>query len=293
MTLRLEVRNITYIFKDGGLLAKDFSLIFPDDPIVGVVGRNGVGKTILGQIVVGLRKTSKGEVLLGDEVISTKRPSLRSKKVNFLFQHSRQAFSFNTVIQEVIFSLQLEQSSLSDHEMKTRALEWLEKYGLSEKAAQNPFSLSGGERRKLSLILLEIRGPRLVIYDEPTVGLDRLGLKLLSDSIRQGISKGGRALVITNNIEYLLGIARSFVLIERSIKENSILTKYSGSIVDYFIRRSELQDPVIAEPYSIGLYRKYLAGSLPRESAEWFRRCAVELEAFKGRSELKLGQHES
>lgn len=139
-----------------------------------VLGRSGTGKSVLIKIIIGLMKPDKGVVkVLGEEVHKLEKKELIQLrlKIGFLFQHNA-LYDSMTVRQNIEFPLIRNQKSITREEIDKRVDEVLDAVGLAEAAEQLPAELSGGQEKRISIARTLILKPELILYDEPTAGLD-------------------------------------------------------------------------------------------------------------------------
>jgi phospholipid/cholesterol/gamma-HCH transport system ATP-binding protein len=139
-----------------------------------VLGRSGTGKSVLIKIIIGLMKPDKGVVkVLGEEIHKLEKKELIQLrlKIGFLFQHNA-LYDSMTVRQNIEFPLIRNQKSITREEIDKRVDEVLDAVGLAEAAEQLPAELSGGQEKRISIARTLILKPELILYDEPTAGLD-------------------------------------------------------------------------------------------------------------------------
>jgi phospholipid/cholesterol/gamma-HCH transport system ATP-binding protein len=147
-----------------------------------IIGASGGGKSILLKHLIGLLEPDAGEVLINGEPIAHKneRELLEvRRKFGMLFQ-SAALFDSMTVAENVSFVLR-HQDKLSEKEIKQRVAEVLEMVNLSGTEEKKPAELSGGMRKRVGLARAIVYRPEIVLYDEPTTGLD----PIVADSIDQ------------------------------------------------------------------------------------------------------------
>lgn len=168
-----------------------------------VLGKSGTGKSVLIKCMVGLLQPDEGKVeVLGKEVAALKENDLNllRQKIGFLFQ-SAALYDSMTVRENLEFALR--QSKIKDKaEIDKLVEEALENVGLTEAIDKMPSELSGGMRKRAGLARTIIMKPELILYDEPTTGLDPITSREISDLILE-IQKKYKtsALIITHDIE--------------------------------------------------------------------------------------------
>jgi phospholipid/cholesterol/gamma-HCH transport system ATP-binding protein len=147
-----------------------------------IIGRSGCGKSVLLKHLIGLLKPEAGEVLIdGENIVSmNERQLLRVRgKFGMLFQ-SAALFDSMTVAENVAFAFRQDRS-LPAREVRRKVAEVLEMVDLPGTEDKKPAELSGGMKKRVGLARAIIYQPRIVLYDEPTTGLD----PIVSDSIDQ------------------------------------------------------------------------------------------------------------
>lgn len=169
----IEITNLKKSFGKQEVL-KDISLkLFNGENLV-VLGKSGSGKSVLIKCIVHLLKPDRGTVLvLGQKVSSLKRNELGDlrKKIGFLFQSGALYDSMN-VKQNLEFPLQRIKKNLTEKERHEKIMETLENVGLQDAIHKMPSQLSGGMRKRISLARTIVVDPIIMLYDEPTTGLD-------------------------------------------------------------------------------------------------------------------------
>lgn len=141
-----------------------------------VMGRSGIGKSVLIKIIAGLIKPDSGSVkVLGCEIPEMKKHDLNKirLKLGFLFQNGA-LYDSLTVKENIEFPLIRNVKTLSRKEVETSAQKALEAVGLMETIDQYPSELSGGQQRRIGIARMLVMRPEIILYDEPTAGLDPL-----------------------------------------------------------------------------------------------------------------------
>jgi phospholipid/cholesterol/gamma-HCH transport system ATP-binding protein len=160
--------------------------IFQGENVV-VLGRSGTGKSVLIKIIAGLLKPDKGSVnVLGNEVTKISYSELEQLRlrIGFSFQSSA-LYDSMTVRENLEFPLLRNSKHLSTEQV-TRAVEdALEAVGLSQTINQMPAELSGGQRKRIGIARTLIMQPAIMLYDEPTAGLDPITSMEINELINE------------------------------------------------------------------------------------------------------------
>jgi len=189
----IEVRNLTKHFGSNPVL-KDVSFRIEKGESVVIIGRSGCGKSVLLKHLIGLLQPDAGQVLIeGEGIVGMgERELLRvRRKFGMLFQ-SAALFDSMTVAENVGFAFRRERA-LPNREIRQRVAEVLEMVDLPGTENKKPSELSGGMRKRVGLARAIIYRPAIVLYDEPTTGLD----PIVSDSIDQLILRVRDRLSVT------------------------------------------------------------------------------------------------
>ncbi|MFH1157972.1 MAG: ATP-binding cassette domain-containing protein [Pseudomonadota bacterium] len=221
----IEVRNLVNRFGANVLHdGLDFD-IFPKE-IIGIVGGNGTGKSVLLRTIIGLHKPVSGTVRIEGQDITSLAPKefLKVQKLwGVLFQKGA-LFSNLTVIENIAFQLR-EQTALSEADIRALARMRVEMVGLPVTAGPKyPSELSGGMIRRAALARALVLDPRILFLDEPTAGLDSVAAEGFDRLIRDLVDHLGISVfMITHDLDSLYSICdRLAVLIDRKIRTGSL-----------------------------------------------------------------------
>jgi phospholipid/cholesterol/gamma-HCH transport system ATP-binding protein len=160
--------------------------VFKGENVV-VLGKSGSGKSVLIKIISGLLKPDAGTVnVLGMEVEELDEKELRAlrMKIGFSFQSSALYDSMN-VRENLEFPLARNIKNLSVKEINDRVEEVLDAVGLKEKINQMPSELSGGQKKRIGIARTLIMNPEIMLYDEPTAGLDPITCNEINELINE------------------------------------------------------------------------------------------------------------
>lgn len=215
----IEIRNLHKSFK-GQKILEDVSLCIDEGESAVIIGRSGGGKSVLLKHLVGLLQPDSGQVLIDGEDIArmNERQLLEvRRKFGMLFQGAA-LFDSMTVADNVAFPLR-RNKKISESEIKAKVTDVLKRVELEGTEDKKPSELSGGMRKRVGLARAIIYQPQIVVYDEPTTGLD----PIVSDSIDKLILRvrdllDATTVVVTHDMRsaHRLG-QRIFMLHERKI----------------------------------------------------------------------------
>ncbi len=152
-----------------------------------ILGRSGTGKSVLIKILVGLLQSDRGEVtVLGQDVnnLNPKELNALRLRVGFSFQNSA-LYDSMSVFQNIAFPLTMNKKHLSKSEVEKSVDEVLDAVGLKEKRTVMPGDLSGGQRKRIGIARTLILRPEIMLYDEPTAGLDPITSSEINTLINQ------------------------------------------------------------------------------------------------------------
>jgi phospholipid/cholesterol/gamma-HCH transport system ATP-binding protein len=152
-----------------------------------VLGRSGTGKSVLIKILVGLLTPDAGDVVVLDKHVhklGRKDLDALRRRVGFSFQNSA-LYDSMKVSQNLEFPLRMNTTGLGAGEIRDRVMESLEAVGLAQARDQMPSELSGGQRKRIGIARTLILRPEIMLYDEPTAGLDPVTSNEINELINQ------------------------------------------------------------------------------------------------------------
>lgn len=234
----ITIKNLKKSFGDLHVL-EDISLELHKEENLVILGKSGTGKSVLIKCIARLLKADSGSInLLGQEVNSLKNSELDDvrKKIGFLFQ-SGALYDSMTVKENLEFPLRRIKKDLSQQEVDQKVLEALENVGLEDVLNKMPSELSGGMKKRISLARTIIVDPEIMLYDEPTTGLDPVTAEEISELINTIQKKFKTAsIIITHDMECVRTVAdRIIMLKEGNVYKEGTLQEFENSTDSYIM----------------------------------------------------------
>lgn len=182
----IALRGVTKSFGTRQILRGVDLDVHPSENVV-VLGKSGTGKSVLTKTIVGLLKPDGGTIhVLGQEVtsLSTRAMDALRVRIGYSFQHSA-LYDSMTIGQNVAFPLVMNDRTVSRADVRNRVDAALESVGLLDAKPQMPAELSGGQQKRVGIARALILEPEVMLYDEPTAGLDPLTCGEINELIVQ------------------------------------------------------------------------------------------------------------
>jgi phospholipid/cholesterol/gamma-HCH transport system ATP-binding protein len=209
-----------------------------------ILGRSGTGKSVLLKLVVGLQKPDSGTIcVLGQDIAQLDRDHLNDvrKKIGFLFQ-SAALYDSLTIEENVAFPL-ARHTAMSETERKTRARELLAAVGMESGLQKLPSEISGGMQKRVGLARALALDPEILLFDEPTAGLDPITAGEIGRLIReQQRQRNITSVVVTHEIHSAKIFADRFVLMNEGVIQADgpfdDLRKSGNTFVAEFLREA-------------------------------------------------------
>jgi phospholipid/cholesterol/gamma-HCH transport system ATP-binding protein len=214
-----------------------------------VIGRSGSGKTVLLRLIIGLVRPNRGKILIEETDItqlSGRRLDRVRERFGMLFQGGA-LFDSMTVFDNVAFPLR-EKTDLSSSEVAAQVQKMLENVGLGEMGYKFPAELSGGMKKRTALARALITNPSIILFDEPTTGLDPILVHAIHQLIQETHDAFGyTAVIVSHEIPQVFEIATRVAVIHegRIIAEGTpeMILKSPDPFIQQFISGS-LEGPV-------------------------------------------------
>ncbi len=203
----LQVKNLTHTYGGNTPFINDavseVSFTVEEGEIIGIIGHTGSGKSTLVQHLNGLLKPTDGQIFIKDNNIWEKPKEIRKirSKVGLVFQYPEYQLFEETVYDDIAFGPK--NMGLSGEELENRIKEICEIIGIkSEYLTKSPFDLSGGEKRRVAIAGVMAMKPKIIVFDEPTAGLDPKGRQDIIEVIHTyRKATGATVIIISHSME--------------------------------------------------------------------------------------------
>lgn len=205
------------IGRNGTAVATGIDIAFKQGQITAIVGANGAGKSTLSLTLAGLLEPVDGDVeasrSLAEGARGTHPGSWKStelaSRISYVFQNPERQFAKGSVLEEVMLGPL--RTGADERKARERALGLLERFNLLRYANANPYTLSGGEKRRLTVASALAAAPRVLILDEPTFGQDRSTWMQMVELIQGLRSDGVSIIVVTHDRELVTALGARVV----------------------------------------------------------------------------------
>lgn len=240
--MQVEFKNVSYSYNYKSPNEKkalnDVSFYLDSNKIHGIIGPIGSGKTTLLELMNGLNKPTTGSIKVGKYNLTDKKKLNFTKyryDVGLVYQFPEKQFFCNTVGEEIAFSEKIYDKKHKS--LRNKVIKVLKMVGLDESYInRSPLKLNGGEKRRIAIASVLISDPKLLIMDEPTIGLDNSSKKRLMRLLKSLKEKHDKTIIIvTHDVDMLYEIVDNIIVLN---KGNIVKT---GSKIEVF-KNVELLD---------------------------------------------------
>jgi phospholipid/cholesterol/gamma-HCH transport system ATP-binding protein len=239
----IELRDVRKSFGRQEVL-RGVTLTIPRGQITAIIGRSGGGKSVLLKHLIGLIRPDSGQVLVGGVDLGPLRGKALDRvreRFGVLFQGGA-LFDSMTVFDNVAFPLR-EKTRLPEGEIAARVMQRLEAVGLADMGHKYPAELSGGMKKRAALARALIQDPEIILFDEPTTGLDPILLNSIHRLIMDAHKRFGfTAVVVSHDIPEIFDIAQTVAMLHDGIVTEcgppELLMGSSNPVVRQFITGS-------------------------------------------------------
>jgi phospholipid/cholesterol/gamma-HCH transport system ATP-binding protein len=222
----IDIKNLKKSFGNQKVLDGVTLQLFEKENLV-VLGKSGSGKSVLIKCIVKLLRHDEGSITVGNyELTNISEDDLMQvrKKIGFLFQGAA-LYDSMTVRENLTFALSRLNKEFSKNDIQNKIAEALENVGLPDSIDKMPSELSGGMKKRIGLARTLVVNPKIILYDEPTTGLDPITSNEISHLINDTKTKFNNAsIIITHDINCAKTVADRIAMIKdgKIYKEGSL-----------------------------------------------------------------------
>lgn len=256
MKIRLE--NVSYRYTQGieafsgkDDAIRDISIEIASGEFVGIVGPSGSGKTTLIQHFNGLLLPTSGKVLIDgvDLTEHKKRLGEIRRKIGIIFQFPEFQFFENTIYDEVAYGPR--NLKIPEEVIQTRMQEAFQLLGLDfqEFKDRSPFQLSEGQKRRVAIASILVMEPDVLVFDEPTAGLDYQGVGRLKNFVKELRQVGKTVILVSHDMNFIAEMVDRVIC----LKNGQVI--FDGTKTEFFTDTQLLKTANLKEPEVLRLVR--------------------------------------
>jgi len=201
---------------DQNVVLRGVNLAIPQGLVTTIIGRSGIGKSVLLKHVVGLLTPDSGEIRFhGRDLRRMSRSERRELKgkVSYMFQNNA-LFDSMTVFENIALPLE-ERTRMSKRDIRERVMRKIEQLELRDNENRYPAQLSGGMRKRVAFARALIMEPEIVLFDEPTTGLDPVRRQAVNDMIAHYQERFGyTAMIVSHDIPEVFEISQRVAMLD-------------------------------------------------------------------------------
>lgn len=213
----LEVKNLEKSF-DNKQVHRGVTFTLRKGETIGLLGHSGTGKSVLLRSVIGLEEIDAGEIIYrGNRIDQLAEEALYSirTKISYSFQ-SGALFDSISVFENVAYPL-FEHTKLKEHAIEQKVMEILRQVNMEESRDLMPSDLSGGMQKRIGLARSMALEPEILLYDEPTAGLDPVNVELVLEIMKKFKDQGYSGIFVTHDIPAALKICDRLLVLKDGI----------------------------------------------------------------------------
>ena len=259
----IKLENVSYTYMKGGPFEKkaldNVSLEVKPGEFIGVIGHTGSGKSTMIQMLNGLLKPSEGRVFIDGTDINDKGVNLRDIrfKVGLVMQYPEYQLFEETVYRDISFGPK--NMGLPEEEIRRRVLRAAQFAGVPEALLEkSPFDLSGGQKRRVAIAGVIAMEPEIVVFDEPTAGLDPAGCAGILENIENyRKTTGATILMVSHSMDDVAKMADRLLVLREG---ENVMCAPPGEV---FSNAEELRAIGLSVPQVTELFLRLRALGLP------------------------------
>lgn len=253
----IEVKDVHFTYPGNVNALRGVSMTIHQEDYVAIMGENGAGKTTLVKHFNGLLKPSSGQVLVNSVDVSTLSVAQLARNIGLVFQNPDDQLFEETVEKEISFALR--NFGFDESVIEQRVTWALNLLDLTDYRHKSPFTLSGGERKRVALASVLAWDPDILVLDEPTIGQDYGQKERLRHFLAHLQSQGKTVVIVTHDVEFVAESKPRIVLMAggRVVDE--------GPSKEIMTRLESLSSCSVSPPEITRLFNRLSDHGLPRD----------------------------
>jgi cobalt/nickel transport system ATP-binding protein len=232
----LKIEHLGFEYEKGEKVLNDISFEAYDHESIGVIGANGIGKSTLMKLLVGLNLNYEGSLEVAGHVMDKKNLAHIREHIGYVFQDSDSQLFLSTVEDDIAFGPR--NYGLSEAEVDKRVNDALEKVHISDLRKKQTYKLSGGEKKLVAIATILAMNPDIIIMDEPSVALDPRNRKNLIGVLNE---IEALKLITSHDLDFIMDTCERTILI------------YEGTIIADGPTDTILRDKELLESHGLEL----------------------------------------
>ncbi|SCY04610.1 energy-coupling factor ABC transporter ATP-binding protein [Butyrivibrio sp. INlla14] len=205
----LKIEHLSFAYEKEEPVLSDINLMAHDGESIGIIGANGIGKSTLMKLLVGLYLDYEGVLEIAGHPVDKKNLNHVREHIGYVFQDSDSQLFLSTVEDDVAFGPQ--NYGLSDDEVEKRVVDALEKVHITDLSKKHTYKLSGGEKKLASIATILAMNPDIIIMDEPEAALDPRNRKNLIRIINEINSL---KLITSHDLDFIMDTCERTILLD-------------------------------------------------------------------------------
>lgn len=209
----IEVKNVSFSYSNNKEVISNMSFNVNKNECIGIIGANGAGKSTILKLLVGLELGFNGDILVEGLNLNKKNLNDIRKLIGYVFQDSDSQLFMPTVYEDIAFAPR--NYGLSKEDIEKRTVMAMESVGISELKNRPIYSLSGGQKKLVSIATVLSMQPEILIFDEPTIALDPKNRRRFIEIINSlNITK----IITSHDLDLIYDICNRTILIDNGKK---------------------------------------------------------------------------
>lgn len=243
----IRIDKATYTYPNGTNALNTISLTINQAESIGILGRNGAGKSTFVKLLNGLLHPSSGTIFVNEKPTTEYKSAELTKLVGLMFQNPDHQLFCNSVEDEINFSLKSLKLSPEDFQLYKKEI--IDQLGLQDFLSLSPYNLSGGQKKKVSIATVLCRKPEFLVFDEPTIGQDKKQQQILEEIIQKAKSIGKTIIIVSHDTEFIYNNTERVIIFEKG----QIIA--DGPTYDVVTNTKVLEESSVLEPQILQLVK--------------------------------------